>query len=370
MLWRRIFVVLGILTNAAVFAQDLTVDGDDLWISLDPRGGYNLFVRKKPDIQSVLLVETTRDPELREPNYTYRTETWNPVNGDELRIIDGAVLPQRYSWSLVDSTPEYVEDLKAEVFHIYIPYVIYYGYPTTRNGEVYVGDGTYINIRAFNLPYADYRGRFLDNPFLINVKQDELPAAYDVSYLDETEDAFDYIARETGGLVYRATGPDNLVETIGAIVDAESGGDIDILFCLDTTASMRPYLAAMRKQLVESANDIVKRFNSVRVGMVLFRDYRDAYLTRTVPWTGDLPVFQEYLNALQAAGGGDLPEAVNEALYEAASKVKWRDEADKIIILIGDAPPHPEPRGNVTSEMAISAAGKHGIRVNAIILPQ
>ena len=38
-------------------------------------------------------------------------------------------------------------------------------------------------------------------------------------------------------------------------------------------------------------------------------------------------------------GGGDGPEAVTQALYEAV-KLKYRDNAIKICVIIADAPPH------------------------------
>jgi hypothetical protein len=318
----------------------------------------------------VLLVETTRDPALREPNYAYRTNLWNPVNGDELRIIDDMVLPQERSWSLIDSTPEYIAELGAEVFHIYIPYFVYYGYPHTRNGELYVGNGSYFNIRAFTLPYGDYRGVFRDNPFTLEITQEPLPGPPEANYMRDTEDSFERITRATGGSLFRSIGPADIVETIDAILSQEAGVDIDIVICLDTTASMKNDIDAMRLKLIEYTKATAMRFRSMRVGMVLFRDYGESYVTRVVPFTSDMNAFQRTLNAARAVGGRDIPEAVHEALYEAANAFPWREEAERRVILIGDAPPHPEPRGAVQEAMVIEAAQNLDIRINAIILPQ
>jgi hypothetical protein len=41
-----------------------------------------------------------------------------------------------------------------------------------------------------------------------------------------------------------------------------------------------------------------------------------------------------------------------------------------MIILIGDAPPHPRPRGAVTREQVFEQARERSISVNTIILPQ
>jgi hypothetical protein len=322
----------------------------------------------------VLLTETTRDPLFREPNYAYRTNVWNAVNGDEARIIDGARLVQSGSWSLVDSTPEFVEEIGAEVFHIYIPYVVYFGYPETRHGELFVGNGTYINVRAFALPYADYGGAFRDNPFIFEVVQKPLEGPPEANFMKDAEDAFERITRGAGGKLHYSRGPEDIVDKMRGIIAEEAGGapqteDLDLVICLDTTASMQNDIAAIRAELIEQTRELAARFRRLRAGVVLYRDYGDAYLTRVIPFTDDLAEFQRTLNAVRAAGGRDIPEAVNEALYDAAVKMPWA-AAKRIVILIGDAPPHPIPRGEVTERMATDAARERGVRINAIVLPQ
>jgi hypothetical protein len=48
---------------------------------------------------------------------------------------------------------------------------------------------------------------------------------------------------------------------------------------------------------------------------------------------------KQWLQQCKAQGGGDMPEAVADALNDAL-KLSWRPEATKICILISDAPPH------------------------------
>jgi Mg-chelatase subunit ChlD len=103
--------------------------------------------------------------------------------------------------------------------------------------------------------------------------------------------------------------------------------------------------------------------------MVLFRDYNDEYLNKIIPFTDNFDNFQKNLNAVRAAGGGDIPEAVYEALHTGAAKLPWAAES-RIMILIGDAPPHPRPRGKITKQLTEAEIAKQGIKVYAIILPQ
>jgi len=363
-------------TSETSGAPDLSLGSGDLWVSQGADGGFHLYIRKKPDIASVLLTETTKDPALLEPNYAYRTIEWNAVNGDELRLLDGRPLAQHGSWALVDSTPEFLPEAGTDVFHIYIPYVLHYGYPETRHGVVAVGNGTFLNIRAFALPYADYRGAFKDNPFVLDLVQEPLEGPPEANYMKDTKDAFERITQSTGGSLFHSTGPDDVAETVRKVIEteaanAEGNGALDLVICLDTTASMKNDIAALKQKLLINAEDLAKAFYPTRLGLLLYRDYPpDEYITKIFPFTNDLNVFQKSLNSAKALGGKDIPEAVDEALYDAITKYPWSEDATKMIILVGDAPPHPIPRGDITEDMVTQAAEAASIEIHAIILPQ
>ncbi|MDR2633730.1 MAG: VWA domain-containing protein [Treponema sp.] len=349
---------------------DLSINQEDLWIEQGADGGFHLFIRKKPAIASVLLTETTRDPALREPNYAYRTPDWNPVNGDEIRLINEIPITRSSRvWSLIDSTPEIHPSL-GEVFHIYIPYILYYGYENTRHGEIYVQDGTYFNIRSFTLPYADYRGKFQDNPFVLELSQKPLEGPADRNYMRDTINRFAEISTITHGDLLWSREPADLADKITDILNTERRKSLDVVFCLDTTRSMQDDIVAIKRQVPALLKGMAREFSSLRVGMVLYQDYTHAsYLTRIIPFTENLDAFQRSLNGVQIGNGGDIPEAVYEALYEGLNQFPWEAEA-KIIILIGDAPPHPRPKGKVTKDMVFQRAVEKQIKIHGIILPQ
>jgi hypothetical protein len=371
MMIRRFFHLFFLLCPLLLAAQNAPFEGlyiqaEDMRIEQRADGGFHLYIRKKPGIGSVLLTESTRDPALRENNYAYRAPEWNAVNGDEIRVLDGRPIPKSEEiWSLVDSTPENHPEL-GEAFHIYIPYILQYGYDYTRHGEVYVVDGTFLNIRAFSMPYADYRGGFRDNPFALRVTQQPLPGPPEGNYMKETVDAFSEIAKD-GELVY-STGPDDLVDKIQEVLLPEEGKPLDLVLCLDTTGSMKDDIDAIRKALIPMLRKRLSGFSGFRIGMVLYKDYFDEYLTRKIAFTDDFSRFQTVLNGIQPRGGRDIPEAVYEALY-AGTSFPWEAES-RLIILIGDAPPHLRQRGDVSKEMVENAAKEKGIKVHAIILPQ
>ncbi|MDR0730236.1 MAG: VWA domain-containing protein [Treponema sp.] len=362
-----VLILIPALTRP-VAAQDLAIGAGDLRIEQRVDGGFHLFIKKKPDISSVLLAESTKDPRMLEDNYAYRAGQRNDVNGNEVRILNGAPLPNDRYWSIIDSTPEPHPEL-GEAFHLYIPYLIYYGYEDTRHGEVYVVDGTYFNLRAFNLPYGDYRGPFRDNPYVLRVTQRPLEGRPEDNYMDDTVDAFTEIARSGGGDLVYSTGPEDLVEKIREFLDREKGKEVDIVLCLDTTSSMKDDIDQVRRALIPMLTETIAEFTSFRIGMVLYKDYYDDYLNRVIPFTGNFSQFQRTLNGIRVGGGRDIPEAVYEALHEGAVKFPWQAES-RIMILIGDAPPHPRQRGKISKGMVDEEVAARNIKVNAIILPQ
>ena len=122
---------------------------------------------------------------------------------------------------------------------------------------------------------------------------------------------------------------------------------VDLLFLMDATGSMDDEIAKLKASMADIADQIYDLPNEpdVRFGLVHYRDRGDAYVVRTHDFTHDLPEFQATLANLQAQGGGDYPEAVNEALHRSLNDLNWRtQERDgdtlRLILLVADAPPH------------------------------
>jgi len=347
-------------------SQDLNIETEDLRLELRPDGGFHLFIRHSPDISSVLLTETTRDPLFREPNFAYRAPEWNEVNGNEIRLVNGLPIPSESGiYSLVSSTPEWHPAL-GWAFHIYVPPVLLYGYEGGRQGEVHVADGIYLNIRAFHFAYADYRGPFADNPFMLRVLQDFTRPSPEAGFMNETVTAFTSLAGpERTSFV---SGPAEMMERIVAILGSAPETDLDIVICLDVTASMQPFFGEIREKLVPALRDMAADFDSVRGGMVFFKDYYDDFMTRLVPFTEDFDALQTGIDGVRVGGGGDIPEAVHEALHAGATGLSWQGQT-RIMILIGDAPPHPRPRGRITRQMVDTEIARQGIELHSIVLP-
>ncbi|MCP4163360.1 MAG: hypothetical protein GY760_25145, partial [Deltaproteobacteria bacterium] len=112
----------------------------------------------------------------------------------------------------------------------------------------------------------------------------------------------------------------------------------------------------------------IASFEQFRIGIVLYRDYKEEYLTKIFAFESDLDVVQGRLNRIKVAGGRDLPEAVYEGLYEAVSSFDW-SASSRLIIQVGDALPHEDPKGSITKEMVFSKAQNSNISIFPILLP-
>jgi hypothetical protein len=116
---------------------------------------------------------------------------------------------------------------------------------------------------------------------------------------------------------------------------------VDLVFAVDTTGSMGGLLDGAKRTVWSIASHIrqVDPNVDLRVGLVAYRDLGDEYVTKDLPLTTDLDAVFTELSGYIAAGGGDEPEDVDAALWDSVHKMAWRDDAKKMIFLVGDAPP-------------------------------
>lgn len=365
--------------------QKLRVSIEDIKIQTETKDseiiGYHLYVKRLPRIMSVLLTETTKDPNGKADNYAYRTKEYNPINGDEIRYLDGKPLvSEGAKYSLVDSTVEYLEDFGA-AFHFYIPSTIIYGYEWSRNGEIQIGKGTFINIRTFEKPYADYTGNFMDNPFMFDLETRKIPKKVpEVVLTDEYNPIASEKFKEVSENVIYSKGPESIIEDIKDILQQEKDkNNLDVVFAIDATGSMKNDIDKLKADLMPALEEIFASAPDVRIGLLFYRDYGDTFNFKGLPvktfgFTSNITTFSKNLNSIRIYGpeGGDIPEAVYEAMYAASEFYNWRTTAFKRIILIGDAEPHPTPRksGKYSKEFVQSLADAKKIKINAILLPK
>jgi len=145
---------------------------------------------------------------------------------------------------------------------------------------------------------------------------------------------------------------------------------IEVVFILDTTSSMSGLIEAAKEKIWSIATTMAsaEQAPDIRMGLVAFRDRGDSYVTRVLDLSQDLDSMYASLMELRAQGGGDGPESVNQALYDAVNQISWSDDESvyKVAFLIGDAPPHMDYNNDVKFPVTLEQAKRKGIIVNTI----
>ncbi len=146
--------------------------------------------------------------------------------------------------------------------------------------------------------------------------------------------------------------------------------DVEVVFCIDTTGSMGGLLRGAQEKIWAICNQVAggKPVPTLKVGLVAYRDKGDQYITRVTDLSRDLDSIHKELMGLQAAGGGDTPESVNQGLDDAVNRIKWSTDRKtlRIIFLVGDAPPHMDYTDDVKYPVTCKKAVEKGIIINTI----
>ena len=144
---------------------------------------------------------------------------------------------------------------------------------------------------------------------------------------------------------------------------------VDVVFVLDTTGSMSGLIQTAKEKIWSIATTMASAQPTpeLRIGLVAYRDRGDRYVTKLVDLSADLDSVYAKLMDFQADGGGDTPESVNKALYDAVHDMSWSqdEQAYQVIFLVGDAPPHMD-YNEVRYPAIVADALEKGIVINTI----
>lgn len=146
---------------------------------------------------------------------------------------------------------------------------------------------------------------------------------------------------------------------------------LDLIFVIDTTGSMWDDIDSVKASASSIVDTITASGADYRIELVDYKDhpispYGDPgdYPSRIdLGFSTNKTAIINAINSLSASGGNDWPEAVFSGLMSAINS-PWRSDANKAIILMGDAPPHdPEPVTGYTMASVIAAANNAGVAV-------
>ena len=161
-------------------------------------------------------------------------------------------------------------------------------------------------------------------------------------------------------------------------IDLASSGTklnvIEIMLVVDVTGSMGDEISFLKAELADVINRIAANDSEtvIKLAMLFYRDTDDKvpfdyYDFTDVTTDVGLAKQQDALDKQKATGGGDYPEAVDEALDIAVNKQWSTGSTTKIIFQVLDAPAHEGDEYANKLVNATKIAAEKGIRICPII---
>ncbi len=146
---------------------------------------------------------------------------------------------------------------------------------------------------------------------------------------------------------------------------------VDFVFLIDITGSMQPSINSVKSNISTFTQSLVKRGIDYRLGLILFTDDIEKVYNPT-PNVSD---FLKWITPVKARGGGDEKENSLEALETATKMISWRNEANRVCVVITDAPYHQKDEDghgitDQTTESIIEMMQRSDIRVFTIVPPR
>lgn len=136
----------------------------------------------------------------------------------------------------------------------------------------------------------------------------------------------------------RRIGSDHL--PLEASAPRDTGPDVDVLVCFDTTGSMSDKIAGLVAQTATFVREAATRQLNLRWGLIAFGDLRvpgDRIVQ--YPFTTNIKVFAKALRGMPTfLGGGNRSETSLDALSVAALHRGWSSQAVRMCILLTDEP--------------------------------
>lgn len=148
--------------------------------------------------------------------------------------------------------------------------------------------------------------------------------------------------------------------------DCNLSNVVDAVFVVDATSSMSDEINYLKEELT----DVMRKVNAdnqdliFNLGSVFYKDHGDDYVTRTSELSSDISKTIDFIQSQTATGGGDEPEAMDEALEMAVKHMNWSSDArTKLLFVVMDASAHTGAENLNRLKDVTYEAAKEGIRI-------
>ncbi len=151
-------------------------------------------------------------------------------------------------------------------------------------------------------------------------------------------------------------------KSVSSVINNQANSGLDLCFVVDTTGSMEDDIDNAKENMSKILAQLSEKSASYRVALIDYRDFPDRsgsdedYAARVqLKFSENADTITKAINGLTLGDGGDNAETVYSALMKAV-ELDWNPASQKVIIVLGDAPPlDPEPNTKYTLDEVIAA---------------
>jgi len=115
---------------------------------------------------------------------------------------------------------------------------------------------------------------------------------------------------------------------------------LDVVLVIDGTGSMNLIIDDVKAKMAQLIQSIHRLVPIARIGIVVFGGKGEKMDSQ--PLTLSPQKLQDFLSHITAKGGGEWEEDTYGACEFAVNKMDWKPYAKKVVVLVGDSPPHKE----------------------------
>ena len=115
---------------------------------------------------------------------------------------------------------------------------------------------------------------------------------------------------------------------------------LDVVLVIDGTGSMSLIIDDVKAKMAQLITAVHRLVPIARVGIIVFGGKGEKMQIQ--PLTLNPQKLQTFLSGIQAMGGGEWEEDTYGAVDTAIDRMDWKPYAKKVIVLVGDSPPHKE----------------------------
>ncbi len=115
---------------------------------------------------------------------------------------------------------------------------------------------------------------------------------------------------------------------------------LDVVLVIDGTGSMNLIIDDVKAKMAQLVQSIHRLVPIARIGIVVFGGKGEKMEVQ--PLTLSPQKLEDFLSHITAKGGGEWEEDTYGACEYAVTKMDWKQYAKKVVVLVGDSPPHKE----------------------------